>query len=59
LSIVGVFLITIINVLISTFNGTNLGGSSTTSTTALPPDGEVLATTINAIAPTVMETEMM
>lgn len=31
ISVIGVFLITIINVLISTFNGTNLGGSDITT----------------------------
>jgi hypothetical protein len=44
ISVIGVFLITIINVLISTFNGTNLSGSdittkgpsSITTTTEIP-----------------------
>lgn len=52
------FLITIINVLISTFNGTNLGASASPTTTTVASDGEVLVTTAEAIAPTAIETEV-
>lgn len=55
LSIIGVFFITLINVLISTFNGTNLGGGGSSSTTTTASfDGEIA--TMEAIAPTMVET---
>jgi hypothetical protein len=47
-SVIGVFLITIINVLISTFNGSNFNGSDLT-TTKMPSNDITITTEASAV----------